>query len=328
MSSGPTEPTPPLAAALEVPTAGVPTYRVASPLRTTEAATEAVTVAAAVAGRGAEAAVAAAGVDGAVATGAVGVAAAEVNGSPSRAVISASLSAGNPLRLRYACSAAMLDLLHFFPAATNFATSSLMPALGALVAAADAGAAGAAAAATGTGVGTDPVEAGGGAASSLSHGMGRPAFNASISASVSSGRPSRCRPACSIAMNELLSCFLGQGGRCPRTPFPTLFGESSAIFNLPPGVGPQAYAQTQDFGVAPLRPRKYSPCCQLPAIDCTLLQRARLSAAFDIHVDDATVVQIMSAQRLHHHLCRRHNQFRSVAIAKDCTQEPGWSIAY
>src|SRR5579864_9235182 len=33
LSSGPTEATPPAAAAFEVPTAGVPTYRTASPLR-------------------------------------------------------------------------------------------------------------------------------------------------------------------------------------------------------------------------------------------------------------------------------------------------------
>jgi hypothetical protein len=163
----------------------VPTYLVGSPLRATEAAEEAVTVAAAAAGRGAEAAVAAAG--------AVGAAAAGVAGSPSRAVISAPLSAGKPLRPRRACSAAMVDLLPLFPAATHFATSSLMPALGALVAAAGAGDAGAAAVAVDAGVGGEPAEAGAEDASPLSHSMGWSAFNASISASVSSGRPLRWR---------------------------------------------------------------------------------------------------------------------------------------
>src|SRR5271166_3706632 len=83
LSSGPTEATPAPATALEVPTAGVPTYLVASPVRATEAAAEAVTVAAA-AGRGTEAAVVAAGATAAAAAGATAGAA----GSPSRAVIS------------------------------------------------------------------------------------------------------------------------------------------------------------------------------------------------------------------------------------------------
>ena len=75
-------------------------------------------------------------------------------------MISALLSAGKPLRLRPACSAAMADLLHFFPAATHFATCSLMPALGAVVAAAAAGAAGAAAVVAGAGVGGEAVVTG------------------------------------------------------------------------------------------------------------------------------------------------------------------------
>jgi hypothetical protein len=181
---------------MEVPTAGVPTYLVGSPLRAREAAVEAVTVAAA---------------------GAAGAAAAGVAGSPSRAVISASLSAGKPLRPRRACSAAMVDLLHLFPAATHFATASVMPALGALVAAAEAGE----------------------AASPLSHSMDWPAFNASISASVSSGRPLRWRHACSIPITQLLSAFLDQGERCPRKPFTTLLGESSAIRPCPLVLGPK-----------------------------------------------------------------------------------------
>src|SRR5208282_2044152 len=247
LSSGPTEATPPAATALEVPTAGVPTYLVDSPLRATEAAAEAVTVTAA--GRGTGTAVAAGA---AAATGGVGAAAAEVNGSPSRAVISASFSAGKPLRPRCACSAAIEDLLHFFPAATHFATSSLISALGALVAAADTEDVGAAAVVAGAGVGEELVAAGVMAAPPLSHGIGKPAFNASISASVSSGRPSRFRQACSIAISELLSCFLGKGGRCPRTPFPTLLVESSAICTCPLVLDPKTYAQTEDLGVAPL----------------------------------------------------------------------------
>src|SRR5208282_309270 len=249
LSSGPTEATPPAAAALEVPTAGVPTYLVASPLRATEAAAEAVTVAAA--GRGTEAGVVAA-VAAAAAAGAIGAAAAGVSGSPSRAVISASFSAGKPLRPRYACSAAMADLLHFFPAATCFATSSLISPLGGFVAAAEAEDAGAAAGIAGAGVGEELVAAGVMPAPPLSHGMSTPAFNASISASVSSGKPSRFRQACSIAMSELLSCFLSKGGRCPRTPFATLLVESSAICTCPLVLDPKTYAQTEDLGVAPL----------------------------------------------------------------------------
>src|SRR6266550_4438226 len=107
LSSGPTEATPPAAAAFEVPTAGVPTYVLASVPRALADAT----VACAAAGRGA--------------AGAAGLAAG-VAGSPSSAVTSASFSTGNPLRLRRACSAATTDRLHFFPAATMAAISGLI----------------------------------------------------------------------------------------------------------------------------------------------------------------------------------------------------------
>ena len=86
-----------------------------SPLRDTEAAAEAV------AGR----AVAGVGVGFAVGAGAAG-AAAGATGSPSKAAISESLSAGSPFRPRRACSAAMVDLLHFRPSATHLATSALI----------------------------------------------------------------------------------------------------------------------------------------------------------------------------------------------------------
>src|SRR5208282_1867734 len=203
-----------------------------------------------------EAAAAAAGAVGAANAGAGGAVAVGVAGSPSRAVISASLSAGEPLRARPACSAAIADLLHFFPAATHFATSSLMPALGALVAVAEVGDAGAAAACAGVGAGAESADAGAVAAgaesaSTFSQSMGRPAFNASISASVSSGKPSRLRLACSIAKNELLSALRGQGGRCPITPFTAPFGESSAISACPPGIAPQNHAQTSKLNGRP-----------------------------------------------------------------------------
>src|SRR4029079_14564888 len=51
-------------------------------------------------------------------------------GSPSSAVSAASVRSRRLLRLRRACSAAMADLLHFFPAANHFCTSSLKPAAG------------------------------------------------------------------------------------------------------------------------------------------------------------------------------------------------------
>src|SRR5581483_5873539 len=86
----------------------------------------------AAAARGAAAAVAATG------TAAAGAPA----GSPNRAVTSASVRAGRLLRLRRACSAAMADLLHFFPAASHFSTSGLKPVVWAV--ATEAGAAAAA----------------------------------------------------------------------------------------------------------------------------------------------------------------------------------------
>src|SRR5712691_3899502 len=132
--SGPTVARPPAAAAFEVPTAGVPTYFVDSPLRATEVPVD-TAVAAAAAGRGGTAV----GLAALAAAGAAG-AATGVAGSPRSAVTSSSLSGGNPLRFRRACSAATVERLHFFPAATIFATSSLMPAFVSLAAGCAAGA--------------------------------------------------------------------------------------------------------------------------------------------------------------------------------------------
>jgi len=147
-----------------------------------------------------------------------------------------------------------------------------MSALGAVVvvaaAAAEAGAAGAAAAGAGVGVGGETVVTGAEAASPFSHDMGRPAFNASISASVSSGRPSRFRLACSIARNELLSALLGKGGRCPRTPCPAPWGESSAICTCPLVLDPKL---THRFNC-----EEYSRCCQLPSIACPVFASYRI----------------------------------------------------
>src|SRR5437016_489273 len=109
VSSGPTDAKPPAAAALEVPTAGVPTYLVAVPLRVS-GGTEGI------AGLGAAGA---AGRAVAVAAGAAG-AAGGAAGSPNNAVISGSVNAGRLFRFRRACSAAMADLLHFFPVASHF----------------------------------------------------------------------------------------------------------------------------------------------------------------------------------------------------------------
>src|SRR5438270_10554308 len=134
LSSGPTDATPPAAAAFDVPTAGVPTYVLASVPRALADAT----VACPAAGRGAAGA---AGLAADAAAAGVGAAAAEVAGSPSRAVTSASFNAGNPLRLRRACSAATTDRLHFFPAATMDATSGLIAWLELLAAAGGGGAA-------------------------------------------------------------------------------------------------------------------------------------------------------------------------------------------
>src|SRR5207302_4213618 len=107
-------------------------------------------------------------------------------GSPRRADASASVSGGSPLRPRRACSAAIADLLHFFPSATHLATSSLItPEAGAEAEAAAGGADSAGAA--GTDVATVvAVEL---PPSPRSHGIGSPAFSASISVSLRRGRP-------------------------------------------------------------------------------------------------------------------------------------------
>src|SRR5579862_6980525 len=133
--------TPPAAAAREVPTAGVPTYLLDSAPRDTVAVADATTGAGA-AGLGADGAAEAEVAAGATAAGAA------ATSSPSRADISALFSAGKPLRPRRACSAAMVDLLHFRPSATHLATSSEiappLTATGAAVTAAGAAATGAA----------------------------------------------------------------------------------------------------------------------------------------------------------------------------------------
>ncbi len=104
---------------------------------------------------------------------------------PQQRGTSESVSAGKPLRPRRACSAAMVDLLHFFPSATHLATSALIGPLGALAAGAAAAGDGAAAAA--------------GALAST----GSPS-RADISALFSAGNPLRPRRACSAAMVDLL----------------------------------------------------------------------------------------------------------------------------
>src|SRR6185369_717803 len=126
-----------------------------------------------------------------LATGAATAAAggASAAGSPSSAATSASVRAGRLLRPRRACSAAMVDLLHFFPSATHLATSALMAPLGAF--AAGAAATGAAAAAAAGGV-------------LASTGSPR---SADISALFSGGKPLRPRRACSAAMVDLLHLF-------------------------------------------------------------------------------------------------------------------------
>ena len=95
------------------------------------------TVAAAEGGPAAGRAAAAAGLATAAATGAA-AARRFCAGSPSSAATSASVSAGKLLRPRRACSAAMVDLLHFFPSATHLATSALMGPLAAFAAGAAA----------------------------------------------------------------------------------------------------------------------------------------------------------------------------------------------
>ena len=155
----------------------------------------------------------------------------------------------------------------------------------------EAGDAGAAAVIAGAGAGAETVAAGAEAASPLSHDMGRPAFNASMSASLSSGRPSRFRQACSIARIELLSGFLGQGGRCPSTLFTTLFGESSAICTCPLVSDPKLRTDSK-LGDHPACDRK-------SIVDVVnfshrlhhLFQLTWLSSVFDIQADEASVIQ-------------------------------------
>ena len=76
--------------------------------------------------------------------------------------------------------------------------------------------------------------AGAGAAdpSPASHGMGTPALSASMSASVSNGKPERCRYACSAEMTELLRALRGHFGSRPSAP-PAVFVDSSDIRPYP-----------------------------------------------------------------------------------------------
>ena len=118
---------PPAAAALDVPTAGVPTYRVDSPLRDTEACSVDATHNGS--RRGARRTIAALPPRDGSSRSSGSRRRAAGTGSPSSAVISSSLSGARLLRLRRACSAAMEDLLHFLPAATCLATSGeILPA--------------------------------------------------------------------------------------------------------------------------------------------------------------------------------------------------------
>ncbi len=130
----------------------------------------------------------------ALATGAATAAAAGASaaaGSPRRAATSEAVKTGRPLRPRRACSAAMVDLLHFFPSATHLATSALMGPLGAGPAAPGAAGVGAA--------GAVGAAAAGGALAST----GSPK-RADISALFRTGKPLRPRRACSAAMVDLL----------------------------------------------------------------------------------------------------------------------------
>src|SRR5690242_7078195 len=215
LSSGPTAATPPAAAALEVPTAGVPTYRTASPLRAAEVVGAAVRAAGAAGAAGRAVAADAA---------AAGAAAAGAAVSPSNAATSASVKGGSPVRLRRACSAATDDLLHFRPPAVNSATAALTAA----AVAAGAAGAGVAGAAGVLGAAVAGVVLAG--ASPRSHGIGSPAFRAAISSSDSTGRPFRFRKACSAAMTELFKGLRGRGGRLPSTPFTVV---ESAIPHYP-----------------------------------------------------------------------------------------------
>src|SRR5262249_54509691 len=170
LSSGPTAATPPAAAAFDVPTAGVPTWRGGSAVGATGAAAGAGRAGAGAAGRAAGAA--------------EGAGEAASAGSPSRAVTSESVRAGKFFRLRRACSAATADLLHFLPSAIHFFTSSLIGPLGA-------------AAGTGAGVAARAGVAG----AALSTGSPR---SADASASLNGGRFFLLRRACSAATADLL----------------------------------------------------------------------------------------------------------------------------
>src|SRR5438552_10750814 len=116
-----------------------------------------------------------------LATGAATAAAAgasAVAGSPSRAATSEAVSAAKPLRPRRACSAAIVDLLHFFPSATHLATSSPMPPAAATGVISEGGIAGEGAGVDAVAAGT-LAEAGDAPDPPSSHDMGWPALRAS-----------------------------------------------------------------------------------------------------------------------------------------------------
>ena len=99
--------------------------------------------------------------------------------------------------------------------------------------------------------------------------MGRPAFNASISASVSSGSPSRWRLACSIARNELLSALLGKGEDARERHF-----RRSWVSRLPSVLAPWCWTpkpthRLKTRGLPP-RSEEYSRSCQVQSIGCVI----------------------------------------------------------
>ncbi len=175
-----------------------------------------------------------AGVAAAAPAAGAGVAAA-AGSSPSSRAMSASVSGARWLRWRRACSAAMEDLLHLKPPFSSSAAAGLGAAAEAATGAAAAGVA----------EGAGAAGAGGAAAagaSPRSHDMGCPAFSASTSSSLISGRPERLRKACSAAITELFSGLRGQAGKRPSSPPATALDPSSAILVHPFATARQAWA--------------------------------------------------------------------------------------
>ena len=174
-------------------------------------------------------------------------------------MISASFKGSRLLRLRRACSAAIEDLPHFFPAATILATSGPIPdaapapaattgATGGAAAAAG-GAAGAAAGVAAVAGGADgAAPAGAPPAAVRSHAIGSPVFRLAISSSVSNGRFERLRYACSAAITEADS--------------------SAALGNAPEAV-PGRHSLPSDTGLLPSRSlTSPHPACRASVLDC------------------------------------------------------------